>query len=434
MFHYDAGLFLTLAQWRSTCAVASRGALCRTRTPITSRGTSWRSRRRPRRCLYRHRLGPAPSRARNGVSRADGVRRPAADRAIRPAIVSARRCCWPTTASDRCSTRATSSWMRRQPPSRPSCRTPTFSIMESTFGRPHYRLPPRDDVIAQLAGDRARRAGRRQNAGRFTPIRSANRRKSRSCSRRTACPCCSIRSSTRSAASTKSAASIWATSACSTASRSTATRSSRCRAARTRFRLPVWAERFRSPSPAGRWTRAPSIGWGVDHALPLSDHADYDQLIETVRRVEPREVYLHARPGRIRRPSSRPGLQRLPAPPAARNGGCFETCDHVHRTLRLASRWRYGRQDFPAVTILPRARSACAGCAGWHWPSATGRAILLVVGLAEGRILILRIVRKATAMTVRPGHGGSLGPHGASRVAGLRRPAHLQVARYRLSN
>jgi hypothetical protein len=31
--------------------------------------------------------------------------------------------------------------------------------------------------------------------------------------------------------------------------------------------------------------------WGVDHALPLSDHADFDQLIETVRRVAAKEVY-----------------------------------------------------------------------------------------------------------------------------------------------
>jgi hypothetical protein len=30
---------------------------------------------------------------------------------------------------------------------------------------------------------------------------------------------------------------------------------------------------------------------GVDHALPLSDHADFDQLIEAVSRVAPREVY-----------------------------------------------------------------------------------------------------------------------------------------------
>jgi Cft2 family RNA processing exonuclease len=31
--------------------------------------------------------------------------------------------------------------------------------------------------------------------------------------------------------------------------------------------------------------------WGVDYALPLSDHADFDQLIEAVRIVQPREVY-----------------------------------------------------------------------------------------------------------------------------------------------
>lgn len=31
--------------------------------------------------------------------------------------------------------------------------------------------------------------------------------------------------------------------------------------------------------------------WGVDHVLPLSDHADYDQLLETVERVAPREIY-----------------------------------------------------------------------------------------------------------------------------------------------
>lgn len=30
---------------------------------------------------------------------------------------------------------------------------------------------------------------------------------------------------------------------------------------------------------------------GVDHAIPLSDHADYDELIEAVERVEAREVY-----------------------------------------------------------------------------------------------------------------------------------------------
>jgi Cft2 family RNA processing exonuclease len=30
---------------------------------------------------------------------------------------------------------------------------------------------------------------------------------------------------------------------------------------------------------------------GVDHAFPLSDHADYDELLEAVARVQPRQVY-----------------------------------------------------------------------------------------------------------------------------------------------
>ncbi|MDA7980708.1 MAG: MBL fold metallo-hydrolase [Pirellulales bacterium] len=30
---------------------------------------------------------------------------------------------------------------------------------------------------------------------------------------------------------------------------------------------------------------------GVDHAIPLSDHADYDELLSTVHRVQPEEVY-----------------------------------------------------------------------------------------------------------------------------------------------
>ena len=33
--------------------------------------------------------------------------------------------------------------------------------------------------------------------------------------------------------------------------------------------------------------------YGVDHALPLSDHADFDELLELVERVRPRKVYCH---------------------------------------------------------------------------------------------------------------------------------------------
>jgi len=51
----------------------------------------------------------------------------------------------------------------------------------------------------------------------------------------------------------------------------------------------------------GRQIRIAVTGWaidqrakyrlGVDHALPLSDHADYDELFEAVARVEPRMIY-----------------------------------------------------------------------------------------------------------------------------------------------
>jgi Cft2 family RNA processing exonuclease len=41
------------------------------------------------------------------------------------------------------------------------------------------------------------------------------------------------------------------------------------------------------------WAGDPSAKYrlGVDHAVPLSDHADYDDLLATVERVNPREVY-----------------------------------------------------------------------------------------------------------------------------------------------
>jgi putative mRNA 3-end processing factor len=64
--------------------------------------------------------------------------------------------------------------------------------------------------------------------------------------------------------------------------------------------LPRTAREFRLPR-LGTTVSIAVTGWamdestkyrlGIDHALPLSDHADYDQLIETVQRVEPGEVF-----------------------------------------------------------------------------------------------------------------------------------------------
>ncbi len=57
------------------------------------------------------------------------------------------------------------------------------------------------------------------------------------------------------------------------------------------FRLPGLG-RTVSIATTG-WAIDPSTKyrWRVDHALPLSDHADYNELIETVERVAPSEIY-----------------------------------------------------------------------------------------------------------------------------------------------
>jgi hypothetical protein len=81
----------------------------------------------------------------------------------------------------------------------------------------------------------------------------------------------------------------------------------------------------------GRQVRIAVTGWavdprtkyrlGVDHAVPLSDHADFDELFEAVARVEPRVVYCTHGPesfvdclrdaGYDARPLGRPNQKRL---------------------------------------------------------------------------------------------------------------------------
>ncbi len=43
------------------------------------------------------------------------------------------------------------------------------------------------------------------------------------------------------------------------------------------------------------WALRPGAiySYGVDHALPLSDHADYDELLELIERVAPKKIYTH---------------------------------------------------------------------------------------------------------------------------------------------
>jgi Cft2 family RNA processing exonuclease len=59
-----------------------------------------------------------------------------------------------------------------------------------------------------------------------------------------------------------------------------------------RTRLPDGLSRTTTISASG-WAVAPWIKHHgeVEHAIPLSDHADYDELFEAVRRVSPDEIY-----------------------------------------------------------------------------------------------------------------------------------------------
>ncbi|MAT72095.1 MAG: hypothetical protein CMJ58_21525 [Planctomycetaceae bacterium] len=63
--------------------------------------------------------------------------------------------------------------------------------------------------------------------------------------------------------------------------------------------LPKGSRFFRLPGmgrpvsiAATGWAIDPStkFRWQVDHALPLSDHADYSELLQTAERVQPREI------------------------------------------------------------------------------------------------------------------------------------------------
>jgi Cft2 family RNA processing exonuclease len=90
--------------------------------------------------------------------------------------------------------------------------------------------------------------------------------------------------------------------------------------------LPRGSRDFRLPG-LGRTVSIAVTGWaadgwaryrlGVDHALPLSDHADYDQLIETVRRVKPREVFCTHGPAEFAEHLCELGFNAYPLHPAA---------------------------------------------------------------------------------------------------------------------
>ncbi len=71
--------------------------------------------------------------------------------------------------------------------------------------------------------------------------------------------------------------------------------------------------------------RGTAARWGVDHAVPLSDHADFDQLLEAVARVDPKMVYCTHGPASFVDHVRRAGwpAERLERPNAAPQGWLF---------------------------------------------------------------------------------------------------------------
>ena len=163
-------------------------------------------------------------------------------------------------------------------------------VMESTFGRPRYRMPPREAVVAQLL-----QIVLTALAEGATPVIHAYALgKSQEVTRLL----------TSHGVPVMQHATIYETSQiyarCGVDLGDVRLYDSSAVSGHAVVTLPRGMPAFRLAGlkktvsiTATGWAIDPStrFRWGVDHALPLSDHADFDQLIEAVRRVSPREIY-----------------------------------------------------------------------------------------------------------------------------------------------
>ena len=163
-------------------------------------------------------------------------------------------------------------------------------VMESTFGRPRYRLPPRSETVSrllELVTDALARG--------CTPVIHAY-------------PLGKSQEVTRLLTDAGIAVlqhpAIFAVSEvyrqCGVDLGDMQIFDAALVAGRAVITLPQGSRQFRlagirrpvSIAVTG-WAVDPSTKWrwGVDHALPLSDHADYDELFEAVERVGASEIY-----------------------------------------------------------------------------------------------------------------------------------------------
>jgi putative mRNA 3-end processing factor len=289
MFHYDAGLFLTLAQLgvdvrrrQPRCFVSHAHAdhIARHELALATPGTG---------CLYRHRLG-----SKHRVLEMQ-YHVPIEFAGLRLTALPAGHCLGSAmllaydgqrtllyTGDFKLDASTTS-----EPAELPRA---DILVMESTFGRPQYRLPPREQVVNRLLeivfnalADgitpvvHAYPLGKSQEVTKLLTLNGV--------------PVLQHRA-------------VYEISrvyeGCGVDLGDYALFDGRSLHGHAVVTLPRSSREFGLPK-LGKTVSVAVTGWamdesakyrfGVDHALPLSDHADYDQLIETVRRVEPREIY-----------------------------------------------------------------------------------------------------------------------------------------------
>ncbi len=289
VFHYDAGLFLTSAQLavdvrrrQPRCFVSHAHAdhIARHELALATRATA---------CLYRHRLG-AKHRVREmayGEAIEFGNLRLTAQPAghcLGSAMLYAE---W----GERSLLYTGDFKLGRSATSEPAELVQAeILIMECTFGRPRYRLPPRASSVARLLEIVTRALAE----GRTPVVHAYPLGKSQEVTKLlTDAGICVLQHPT-----------VYEVSRvyeqCGVELGDFALFDGRPLEGHAVVTLPRGSRQHRLPG-LGRTVSIAVTGWaadpgakyrlGVDHALPLSDHADYDELIETVRRVEPREVY-----------------------------------------------------------------------------------------------------------------------------------------------
>ncbi len=289
MFHYDAGLILTLAQLgvdvrrrlpRCFVSHAHADHIARHELALATSGTA---------CLYRHRLGPR-HRVLEMVYRV-----PIEFGGMQLTALPAGHCLGSAMLLANDGQRSllyTGDFKLDRSATAEPAELPHSDIlvMESTFGRPQYRLPPREQVVARLLEIvfaaltdgmtpvvHAYPLGKSQEV---TKLLTSN-----------GVPVLQHRV-------IHEVSRIYEQ--CGVDLGDFALFDGQPLRGHAVVTLPRSAREFRLPR-LGKTVSIAVTGWakdegtkfrlGVDHALPLSDHADYDQLIETVRRVEPREIF-----------------------------------------------------------------------------------------------------------------------------------------------